>query len=166
MAAYERARLAMPRDPELLANIRLSRERLNLGTAEGEAFAQTVAAIRDSYTPRERFWMCVLCNALAAALVCFGGRRLRMLGGVIAVPALILLVEVAVLQPQRPLKGIVVEPGTKVRAEPNADLEHILTVRAGVAVDVLGTGAGSKWTQVRVEGRKGFAPSRALVVIE
>jgi hypothetical protein len=166
LAAYERARLAMPRDPELLANIRLSRERLNLGTAEGEAFAQTVAAIRDSYTPRERFWMCVLCNALAAALVCFGGRRLRMLGGVIAVPALILLVEVAVLQPQRPLKGIVVEPGTKVRAEPSADLEHILTVRAGVAVEVLGTGSGSKWTQVRVEGRKGFAPSRALVVIE
>jgi hypothetical protein len=112
--------------------------------------------------------MCVLCNALAAALVCFGGRRLRMLGGVIAVPALILLVEVAVLQPQRPLKGIVVEPGTKVRAEPSADLEHILTVRAGVAVEVLGTGSGSgsKWTLVRVEGRKGFAPSRALVVIE
>jgi BatD DUF11 like domain len=166
LAAYEKARLAMPRDPELLANIRLVRERLSLGTAEGEAFAQTIATIRESYTPRERFWLCLLGNVIAAALVCFGGRRLRILGIILAIPALILVVEVAVLQPARPAKGIIVAPMTAMRAEPSADLEPIKKLHSGVAVEVLGSSPNSTWTQVRIDGRKGFVPAAALIVVD
>ena len=44
--------------------------------------------------------------ALAAALICFGGRRLRILGLVVALPAVLLVLEVAVLLPNRPPRGI------------------------------------------------------------
>ena len=164
LVAYEKARLALPRDEELLANIRLVRERLDLGTAEGEAFVQTLANMRDSFTARERFWLCVLCNALAAGLLFFGGRRLRILGIVAAVPALLLVVEIGFLAPNRPPKGIVISPQAALRSEPSADLAPLMTIRAGVAVDVLGSSSG--WTVVRARGRKGWLPADAVAKIE
>lgn len=164
LVAYERARLAMPRDPELLANIKLTRERLELGTAEGEAFGETVAALRDRFTAAERFWMCVLGNALAAGLLCFGGRRLRIAGAVLAVLAAGMLVEVAFLGPARAPQGIIVQPKVALRAEPSAELEALMTVRSGVSVEVLGT--GEAWTQVRFRGRKGYVPAGAVAVVD
>lgn len=166
LAAYESARLAMPRDVELLANIALVEQRLDLGSVEGEAFAQSLMALRDSLTPHERLWLCVLLNALAAAFVCFGERRLRIVGFVVAVPALVILVEVGFLSANRAPAGVVVEPKVDLRAEPRADLEALKSLRAGVRVEVLTAGTTAKWLQVRVDGRRGYVPSSAVDVVQ
>jgi tetratricopeptide (TPR) repeat protein len=163
LAAYERARLAMPRDFELLANIRLVREHLDLAGGD-EAFAQTLASLRDSLTASERLWVCVLLNVLAAILVCFGGRRLRVLGALVTLLAVTAILEVAVLGPNRPPKGIVLALEAVMRAEPDNKLEARMKMRAGVTVEVLGAGSG--WTKIRAEGLTGYVESGLVAVVE
>lgn len=163
LVAYERARLVMPRDPELLANIRLVRKQLDLQVGE-EAFGQTLASIRDSLTAAERLWVCILLNLIAALLVCFGSRRLRIMGAVVTLLAVVAIVEVAILGPGRPPMGIVLDPEVAMRAEPDARLEARLTIIAGVSVEVLSRGSG--WTKIRAEGHTGYVESASIAVVE
>ena len=164
LVAYESARLAMPRDPELLANIQLVERRLDLGTGGSEPFLQTLTDLRDRFTPRERLWVCVFFNALAALLLCFGGKRLRLLGLLVLIPAIITGLEVAWFGPNRPPKGIVVAKSVDLRAEPDASLDSLMKLRSGVAVDILHS--GGEWLQVRVKGRRAYAPAKAIELVE
>jgi tetratricopeptide (TPR) repeat protein len=163
LAAYESARLATPRDPQLLFNIRLTRQKLDLVEAGGEPFLTTLAELRDALTPWERLWLCAGLNLLAAGLVLLGGRRLRAIGVVVLFPALLVLLEVAWWGPVRPPKGIVTVPKVALRAEPKAELEALMTIRAGVAVAVLQEGPA--WTRVRLRDRQGYLPNDSLVVV-
>ncbi|MEE2886227.1 MAG: SH3 domain-containing protein, partial [Planctomycetota bacterium] len=163
LVAYERARLAMPRDAELLANIRLVRKQLDLASGE-EAFGQTLASIRDSMTAAERLWVCVLINAAAALLICFGGRRRRLIAALMTVLAVAAIVEVAVLGPGRPPKGIVLDSEVAMHSEPDASLEARMKMRAGVTVEVLGSGSG--WTKIRAEGLTGYVKSDSVAVVD
>ena len=164
LAAYEQARLAMPRDPELLANIALVKRRLDLGPEEAGGFGASLEAIRNSLTGWEWFWVCLVSNSLAASFLCFGGRRLRGVGLVASGLAAVLVLEVVVWIPGRPPRGIVVSPMTEVRAEPNRELPGLMRLREGVDVEVLGASPG--WTAVRVQGRTGYLSSADVVVIE
>lgn len=166
LVEYERARIAMPRDPELLANIRLVQERLELGTAEGEPFLEAVAELRSRLTGRELLWLCVLFNALAAAgLVLFRSRTAcRVVGWVALVPAVALSLEVLWLGPSRAPGGIVVATKTDLVAEPREGLDPVLELREGVAVEVLSR--GPTWTQVRVSGRSGYVRADSVGVVE
>ncbi len=163
LAAYERARLAAPRDRDLLFNIRLTRQKLDLVEGEGEPFLDTLAELRDRLRPWERLWLCATLNLIAAALVLLGGRRLRALGVAVALPALLLLMEVAWWGPLRPATGIVIAPKVALRAEPKAELSALMTVRAGVAVAVLKEGPA--WTRVRLRDREGYVPKDSLEVV-
>ncbi|MEE9127387.1 MAG: hypothetical protein V3U11_09615, partial [Planctomycetota bacterium] len=163
LVAYESARLATPRDPQLLFNIRLTRRKLDLVRAEGEPFLTALAELRDALTPWERLWLCAALNLLAAVLVVLG-RRLRAIGIVVALPALLLLLEVAWLGPARPPKGIITVPRVALRAEPKAELSALMTIRAGAAVVVLQEGPA--WTRVRLRDREGYLPRESLQVVQ
>jgi tetratricopeptide (TPR) repeat protein len=165
IVAWERARLALPRDAELAANLALARARLELGRGEGEPFLDAVRELRDRFTPRERLGGAIALHACAALLLLLGGRRraLRALGWFALVPALLLTLEVLWWGPARPPLGIVVAERAAVVAEPRAGLEALMTLQEGVEVDVLGE--GPQWTQVRVRGRSGYVPSAAVGVV-
>ena len=160
LVAYERARIALPRDVELLANIRLVQERLELGTGEGEPFLEAVAELRARLTAAELLWLCVLCNAVAAAgLVLFRSRIVwRMIGYVVLLPAILLALEVLWFGPSRAPGGIVVASKTALVSEPREGLDPVLELREGVAVEVLSQ--GPTWTHVRVSRSFGLCAHR------
>ena len=171
LVAYERARLALPRDEQLLSNIRLVRERLELGTGEGEPFIEAVAELRGRFTDRELLWLCVLCNSIAAVgLVLLRSRNAwRVIGWIALAPAAVLALEVLWLGPSRPPAGIVVVPKVALVAEPRGGLEPVLELREGVAVEVLSAeviSGGYGWLQVRVSGRAGYVPVDSVGVVE
>jgi tetratricopeptide (TPR) repeat protein len=165
LAAYEKARLGLPRDPQLAANIALVRGKLELGSAEGEPFLHALGALRDAMTAREQRVLCVLLHVLAAALLVLGWRRgvLRVLGFLVLAPASLLAVELLVLAPARPDRGIIVVPRAEVTAEPRAGLEAVVKLRRGAAVEVLGE--GPSWTKVRAGAREGYVPSDSVDVV-
>lgn len=166
LVAYERARLALPRDPELLANIALVRAKLELGSAEGEPFLDAVAALRARFTPGELLLLCVLCNVVAAACLVLGWRRgwARILGALALVHALLLAAEVLWFGPTRPPLGIVTARQADLVSEPRDGLDAVLVLREGVDVEVLS--AGPAWTRVRVQGRAGYVAAGDVGVVE
>ena len=163
--AYESARLALPRDAELLANIRLVKTRLDLTSIEGEPFVDALVGLRNSLTSRERLFLCVLLNALAAGFLLLAWRRraLRMAGFVLLLPALILAADVLWVEPNEAPLGIVLEDRVALVSEPRPGLQPVLTLRRGVSLDVLGEGPA--WTQVEVRGRSGYLPADAMRVV-
>lgn len=165
LAAYECARLGMPRDRRLAANLALTRRKLELGVGEGEPFLAALASVRDLLTPRERVWTCVGLHVLAALLLVLGWRRLltRTLGFVVLLPAVLLAIELLVLAPGRPLRGIVVADRGAVTAEPRRDLEPVVKLRRGASVAVLGE--GPTWVKVQVGEREGYLAADAVQVI-
>lgn len=165
LAAYERARLSMPRDAELLANISLVRRQLELGTAEGEPFLQALADLRDSFTGAELLLIAAIGNLLAALLLIFGRSYLRWLGLLVLLHALLLIMELLVLAPMRAPMGIVLADQVSVFAEPreSKELQAVLTLRAGVEVEVLAE--GPEWSKVRVGDRSGYLRAAEVRVI-
>jgi hypothetical protein len=165
LVAYERARLGLPRDPQVLANIALTRRNLELGTGEGEPFLTAVSRLRERFSDRELALLCGLCHAGAALCLVLGWRRawLRAAGFLALVPALALSIELLWLAPARPLRGIVTAARGEVVAEPRDGLEALFKVKRGAEVAVLGE--GPKWTRVLVQGREGYLPSAAVGVI-
>ncbi len=165
LAAYEKARLGLTRDQKLAANLALVRSKLELGSAEGEPFVQALASLRDALTAREQLAVCIALHLLAAGLLVFGWRRgvVRVLGGVVLLPAMLLTIELLVLAPSRAARGIVVAARAEVTAEPRAGLEAVVKLRRGATVEVLGE--GPSWTKVRVGAREGYVPVDAVDVV-
>jgi tetratricopeptide (TPR) repeat protein len=165
LAAWEKARLGLPRDPQLAANLALVRSKLDLGSGEGEPFLAALAALRDSFTVRERIGLAVALHLLAAALLVLGWRRslLRAGGLLLAVPAALLAVELLVLLPARSPRGIVIAARGEVTAEPRAGLEAVVKLRRGASVEVLAE--GPSWTKVRAGAREGYLPADAVEVV-
>ncbi len=162
LVAYERARPAMPRSPRLLANIDLCERRLEVGSdGSGEAFSEAVASLRDALTTTELLVWALVCNALAALGLVFGRGALRVAGAVVAVPALLLGLELLVLGPARPPEAIILAaPRARVVAEPREGLEPVATLRAGARVEVVGR--GPEWTRVALPDREGYVRTGEL----
>ena len=163
LVAYRRALLAMPRDAELLANIRLVETKLELATGEGEPFVETLTNLRDRYTVSERLWIAVIVNLLAAGCVIFGRRGLRWVGVALAVPAVVMAAEVVWFGPSRPAEAIVLPRRVDVFAEPRDGLEPVLKLRSGVSVELIGE--SDAWASVRVEGRQGYLRRESVGVV-
>ena len=163
--AYESAALGTPRDAELLANRQLVRTRLELPVDAG-GFVAELTALRDRLTPVERLLACALCMAIAAGLFVFGWRRigLRWIGALVLLPGLWLAVEQLWLAPARPPVGIALQK-VAVVSEPRAGLEPIATVRAGVALPVLGGDQGA-FVRIAVEGRSGYVPREMVAIVQ
>ncbi len=124
-----------------------------------------MADLRDSFTTAELIWICAATNLLAAFLIVFGRSYLRWLGTLVLLHALILAVELLLLAPMRPPMGIVLTDRVAVFAEPReaADLQAVLTLRAGVEVEVLA--AGPEWSKVRVGERSGYLRAESLQLV-
>ncbi len=163
LVAYERARLVMPRDAELLANIEVVRRKLELGTGEGEPFFAAVAGLRDRFTSDERLWWAVLANLIAAGCLVFGRRAVRWVGGLLLVPALAFAAESAVFGPARLPQAIVLAERLDVVAEPRDGMEAVLKLRQGVSVEFVGGSDG--WASVRVDGRQGYVKRDGVGVV-
>ena len=164
--AWECARLGMPRDPELLANLALVEKQLPPQQDGAEPFLAAVAGLRDSLTGSELLALCVLCNLVAAlGLVVFWRRpALRAAGAIALLPALGLTAELLVFGPQRPPRAIVTAQAA-MRAEPREakELPVLATLAPGAAVEWLGT--SGDWARVKAAGRSGYVPAAAVEAV-
>ncbi len=163
--AYETARIAMPRDPELLANLQLVRTRLELLDGEGGLTGE-LRRLMDRYTLSERTAVCMVCMLLAAGCLIFGFYRLgwRWLGITCLSAGLLLALDVLWLTPGRPIQGVVLR-NVPVTAEPRTDMEAVAVIRPGAIVDLLG-GRGGEYLRVDASGRSGYVAADAVAVVE
>lgn len=163
--AYESARLALPRDPELLANLRLVRARLGVDEDVGGLLAQ-LERVRSFLTPGEQLLLASACLSLAAACVVFGWRRigLRWIACLALLPGGWLAAEPLLAGGTRPSVAIALQK-LAIVSEPRAGLEPVATVRPGVAVAVLG-GSDGTFVRVRAGERAGYALRDQLALVE
>lgn len=163
--SYERARLGLPRDAELLANLRLVRRKLEL-SGEEPGFAAGLRRQLDHLTLAERAGLSGLAMLLAAGLLVFGWRRigLRWFGLVCLLPGLVLAVDVVWLAPNQPLTAVALDE-LKVTSEPRADMDAVATVRRGVLVELGGSTQGA-FVRVQVDGRSGYVPRASVGVVD
>ena len=164
--AWECARLGMPRDAELLANLSLVEKRLPAPDAGVEPFLAAVAGLRDSMTAVELLVLCALCNLVAALGLVVGWRRpaLRAAGAIALLPALVIAAELLVLGPQRAPRAVVLAEAS-LRAEPREakDLPVLATLAPGASVEWLG--AAADWARVRASGRTGYLPTKSVAPV-
>lgn len=163
--AYESARLARPRDPELLANVQLVRQRLQLDDG-AEGFVAELLAVRDRLLPRERLLLCGAGMLVAAWCLLLGWRRLglRWIGVLVLVPTLVIALDLLWFAPQRPARAVALQKLALV-SEPRAGLEPVATVRPGFVVELLG-GAEGSFVRVRAGERSGYAPRGEVAVVQ
>ncbi len=162
--AYECARLGLPRDPELLANLQFVTRRLELDEGP-RGLLDELAALRARCTRGEQVVVCALLMAVAAGCLLFGRRRaLRQLGVVALVVASAFAIELSWLAPAR-LPGAIALQSLEITAEPKAGLSPVATVRPGVRVELLG-GTEGGFVRVRAADRSGFVPREHIAVIE
>ena len=162
--AYESARLGIPRDPELLADLRLVRQQLQL-EPRGEGFLAELATLRDRLTPNERLLLCALCMAGAAGCLVLGWRRVgwRWIGVLFLVPGCAIAAEVLWLGPARPPLAIARQE-LPIVSEPREGLQAIAVVRAGKELEVLGGDQGA-FVRVQVGERTGYVARERLAIV-
>ena len=163
--AFESARVALPRDAELLANLRVVRTRLELPVEAG-GFAAEVRRLLDRYTLRERTYACLLVMILAAGCLVFGWRRIgwRWVGAVCLALGGILSLDVLWLAPSRALQAVALQE-LSVTAEPRAGMDAVAIVRPGALVELLGSSVG-EYVRVDASGRSGYVAAGTVAVIE
>ncbi|MGE3174753.1 MAG: BatD family protein [Planctomycetota bacterium] len=162
--AWECARLGLPRDPELAANLRLARRRLELD-AEGEGFARALGQLARWFTAPELVWLCGLCMTIAAlGLGVFRRHAVpRWIGAIALVPGVLLALELLWLRPARPQHAIAARP-LELVAEPRAGLEPVARVAPGVELTLRSQVTG-EWVRVDAGERSGYAPGDAVLPI-
>ncbi|MCB9876190.1 MAG: BatD family protein [Planctomycetes bacterium] len=163
--AYESARLGLPRDAELGADLRLVRQRLQLAEPD-PSFANGLRDLLDLLTPHERLSCCAFGMLLGAALLVFGWRRvgLRWVAGLVLLPVALLALDVLWLGPSRVPRAVALSPLDLV-AEPRAGLTPVASVRAGVIVSLRG-GDNGDFVRVAAGDHVGYCPRRQLAIVE
>ncbi len=162
--AFESARLARPRDPELAANVALVRTRLEL-PPDAPGLLAELNALRARLLPGEQLALAGVCMLLAAMCLGFGWRRvgLRWVAGILALPAGWMLATLA-LAGSTPTSAIAIDT-LRLTSEPRAGLEPLATVRPGVQVTLLGGGEGS-YVRIAAGERSGYVPRTAIAIVE
>jgi len=162
---YERARLGLPRDDELLANLAVVARKLEL-PSEARGFSAELRRQIERVSARERAWLCSAAMLLAAACLVCGWRRigLRWVGLACLALGLTLVIDVVVLQSGRPAMAVALEE-LQVTAEPRVDMSAVATVRPGVMV-ALGGGSSGAFVRVEVAGRVGYVPRASVGIVD
>jgi hypothetical protein len=162
--AWLGAQKALPRDDELAANLRLVVDRLEIPREAG-GLGAAVRAFVTSWTPVEQVLFAAVSMLLGAGCLVFGWRRIgrRWIGAFLLAPGVLFAVELLWLAPSRPAVAVALER-VAIVAEPRDGLDAIATVRAGVVLDVLGSGQGT-WLRVRIGDQRGYVPGAALAVV-
>ncbi len=164
LVCYERARAWMPRDPDVLANLRLCRKALGLNGTAAVPFLASLWNALTAFTLGELVALAasfsVLCFLLLGAWTVFRkpymgwlslgfGAALLLFGGLALARSL-----------DRGERALVTAGEARLLSEPRKGLPPVAVLRGGVEVNVLG-GEGS-WTRVEVGGRKGWLPPKDL----
>ena len=164
LVCYERARAWMPRDPDVLANIRLCRKSLGLDGTSAVPFLASLWKAPAAFTLGELVALAasfsVLCFLLLGAWTVFRkpymgwlslgfGAALLLFGGLALGRCL-----------DRREYALVTAGEARLLSEPRGGLSPIAVLRAGLEVEVLG-GEGA-WIRVEAGGRKGWLPAKDL----
>ncbi|TAH34440.1 MAG: tetratricopeptide repeat protein [Planctomycetota bacterium] len=164
---YKRAQLRLPRDPELEFNLRLAERRLGVDSASGRSFRAAALALADAFTPGELLALASgLQGAGLAGLVLL--RRRRAGRAVMAALVLIGLVAAACLVhkqwfPGAP-GGVVLAREIALRAESDAGLPPVATLRAGESVRVQAQDDG--WLRIAHRHASGWTERSGVGIIE
>ncbi|MCC7399218.1 MAG: BatD family protein [Planctomycetes bacterium] len=162
--AYESARLALPRDHDLLANLSLVRRQLQI-PEEASGFVAELVTLRSRLSPFERLWCCAFGMSLSALCLVLGWRRVgrRWIGVLVLVPTLGLAVDVLgfVAAPRRAVALQRVE----LVSEPRTGLPPLAAVAPGVVLEVLGGGQGA-YLRVAAGDRRGYVSRDRMAIIE
>ena len=161
---YERAREWMPRDPDVLANIRLCRKALGVDESSTVPFLTSLRSALSAFTLGEVLAVSAAFSVLfflLLSLYTIFRRPLQAWLALFAGLGLLLFVGLAVgrfLDHRR--YALVTVEETELVSEPREGLPPIASLRAGLEVEVLG--AGDSWIRVEVGGRKGWLPTKNL----
>ena len=163
--AYECARIALPRDEELLADLRVVQHRLELPDPDA-SFASEARRMLDRWTLGERTIACLLCMLVAAGCLVFGFRRagLRWVGAIVLLPGAVLSLDILWLTPGR-AQSVIALRELQVTAEPRAGMAAVATVRAGAKLELLGS-SGGDYLRVDASGRIGYVAADGIATIE
>ena len=163
--AFECARLGLRRDPELAANLRVVRTRLELAEPS-QGFAAELRRITAMLSPTEQLGLCAGSMLLGALCLVFGWRRIgwRWLGAMLLVPGLWLAADLLWWQPNRPVRAVAAGR-IELFAEPRPGMAAVATVRAGAEVELAGRSEGA-YVRVRAGEREGYTPRDQVLVIE
>ena len=163
--AYECARIALPRDEELLADLRVVQHRLELPDPDA-SFASEARRMLDRWTLGERTIACLLCMLVAAGCLVFGFRRagLRWVGAIVLLPGAVVSLDILWLTPGR-AQSVIALRELQVTAEPRAGMAAVATVRAGAKLELLGS-SGGDYLRVDASGRIGYVAADGIATIE
>lgn len=163
--AYECARLGLVRDPQLLANLALVRQKLELD-AEPVGFVAGLGVLRERLTPAELAALCALCMAAAAVCLVLGIRRIgvRWLFVLFVLPGGWFAIELLWWLPSRP-PSCVALGRLPIVAEPRDGMEPVATVKPGLVLPILGGDVGN-WLLVQAGDRAGYVQKSQVARIE
>ncbi len=163
--AFECARLALPRDEDLLANLQLVRQRLSLEPEDSGLMAQ-LRRVSARFSASEQIVLGGVCMTIAALCLLLGWRRVgwRWVGVLALLPGGWVAVERLALAEWRQVAAIAVQK-LAIVSEPRVGLEPVATVRPGVTVTVLG-GSDGGFVRVQAGDRVGYVAREQLAVIE
>jgi tetratricopeptide (TPR) repeat protein len=154
MLLYRRAKLRLPRDPEIDFNLELARQRLGLDDPEAETFGAGIEALVEWFTPGE--FLALVGGLETAGLVGLLFLRRRRTGRNVMLLILFLALAGAVRLARDqwflgPPEGIVLKHEIAIRAEPHIELPVHFELEAGEAVRV--EERSDRW--IRLEHAKG-----------
>lgn len=157
---FERAKRALGADERVRFNLTLAERALGLERPEASSFFADFGAWFARLDRAACFGYGLAFEVLGLVLLALG-LRLRARALVVSAVVLIFvgvagLVRCATLDDARILGGIVLEEGTKVRAEPREALAPTMRLGAGVRVEHLAS--SPQWVRIRYDGREGWMP--------
>jgi hypothetical protein len=166
--AFECARLGLPRDPELLANLALARQKVDLG-AGSQPFVDALVQLRERFTAGELALLAAAAMTVAAFALCFLWRRpaARWIGFLALAPGLLLAAELLWLAPARAPAAIALGK-LELTSEPRTGLRPVATVAtvaAGQRLELRSAGDGDQ-VLVEADGRIGYARRELVGRIE
>lgn len=164
LAAWERAALYLPRDPELQANRMLARKRLGLDEGSGVPFLASLVRLLGAFTLRELAALAAgASGALFGCLILYALSRKSAALWLAGLAGLLLLLwggQALLRGLDDRLPALVVAEEAALRAEPRPELPALATLRAGVGLALLGREGA--WALVQAPGHRGWLEASAI----
>jgi hypothetical protein len=162
---YRRARLDLPRDPELGRQLALAEDALGLQEPETRGFGAVSLRLLDLVTMGELAALVAMALALGAVLLTLRGRHLPRLA---VASALLLGLVLAAGFAHRHLaarpRALVIARDLPLHAEPHPDAPRSLRLPAGTQVEVLAL--SDRWALLRDPRGSGWAPATAIALVD
>lgn len=164
---YRRAKLRLPRDPEVEFNLSLAERELGLKTPTSNSFGTTVLTPFDSFTSAEL--LALVCGLETVGLVGIVLlRRRRAAQSCMALFVLVALASAARLVQKQwfpgPSAGVVLANGIALRSEPRADLPPVAELHAGELVRI--ESLSDRWVQIAHAEARGWTERAGVGIVD